>query len=54
MLLFQLPDEVNAQIDPVGLEIDEIQATAVVRRVQFPGKIYQLRERASNLNILQK
>jgi hypothetical protein len=49
MLLFQLSDEVNAQINPVSFEIDEIQATTVVRRVQFSGKIYELRERASNL-----
>lgn len=49
MLLFELLDKVNAEIYPSGFEIDKVQATAIVSRVQLPCEIDQFSKRSSNL-----
>lgn len=35
MFLLQLSDKIDADVDPVGLKVDEIQASTIVGRVQF-------------------
>lgn len=49
MLLVQLPDEFNAQIYPMGLEVDEVQPAAIIRRVQLLREINQFCQRSANL-----
>lgn len=49
MFLLQLPDEVDAEIYPVGLEVDEVQAATITGGVQFPGKIDELCKRSTDL-----
>lgn len=49
MFLFELLDKINAEVYPSGFEIDKIQATAIVSRVQLPCEIDQFSERSSNL-----
>jgi hypothetical protein len=41
MFLLQLTDEVDADVDSVGFEVDEIEATTVVSGVQLSRKVYQ-------------
>jgi hypothetical protein len=40
MFLLELTDEVDADVDSVGFEVDEIEATTVVRGVQLSCKVY--------------
>jgi hypothetical protein len=44
VLLLELADEVDADVDPVGFEVDKVQATAIVLRVELPSKVDELRE----------
>ena len=50
MLLIQLPDEFNAQVYPMGLEVDEVQPAAIIRRVQLAREINQFGQRSANLS----
>lgn len=49
MFELQLLDEVDAQADAVGFEVDEVQPTTVVGGVQLAGEIDQFRQRSTNL-----
>lgn len=49
MLLLQLSNEIDANVDAVGFEIEEVQATAIVFRIQLARKVDQLRKRSTNL-----
>jgi len=49
MLLLQLANEIDANINPVRLEVNEIQATAIIRRVEFAGEINQFNQGATDL-----
>jgi hypothetical protein len=42
LLFLQLLNEVNAEVDPVGLEVQEVQASAAMHRTSFTRKVYQL------------
>ena len=50
VLLVQLPDELDAQVYPMGLEVDEVQPAAIIRRVQLAREINQFGQRSANLS----
>lgn len=39
MFLLQLFNELDAEVYSVGFEVDEVESTAVVGRVQLPGEV---------------
>lgn len=49
VLLFQLPDKIDAQVDPMSFEVQEVEPAAIVRRVQLASKIDKLRKCSTNL-----
>ena len=49
MLLLQLANEIDAYIDTMGLEVDEVQATAIIGGVQLTGEIHEFRQRSADL-----
>lgn len=49
VFLVQLADKVDAQVNAMGFEVNEVQPAAIIRRVQLPSKIDQLGQRSANL-----
>lgn len=49
MFLFELSDEVNAQIDPVRFKVEEIESAAIIRSVELSSEVDKLRKRSANL-----
>jgi hypothetical protein len=41
--MFQFLDKVDAEIDAIGFEVNEAQATAAVGRPRFAGEVYKFR-----------
>lgn len=49
MFFLQLSDEVDADVDPVGFEVDEIEAASIVGLVELSCEINELCERSTDL-----
>jgi hypothetical protein len=49
VFLFELSDEVDAQIDPVRFKVEEIESAAIIRSVELSSEIDKLRKCSTNL-----
>jgi hypothetical protein len=49
VFVFELSDEVDAQIDPVRFKVEEIESAAIIRSVELSSEIDKLRKCSANL-----
>lgn len=49
MLLLQLANEIDADVNPVGFEVEEVQATAIIFGIQLARKVDKLSKRSTDL-----
>lgn len=49
MFSLQFFDEVDAEVDARGFEVDEVESPAIVGRVDLPSEVNELCQRAADL-----